>query len=66
MAFKKSNKGCIVVYENDEKIYAVDEKTFEETESDPYNKLEVVFKDGKMIKEYSLQDIRNRLHDGKF
>ena len=28
--------------------------------------MEVVFKDGKMIKEYSLKEIRDRLWEGKF
>jgi hypothetical protein len=28
--------------------------------------MEVVFKDGKMVKEYSLKEIRDRLWGGKF
>lgn len=63
--FKKSHKGCCVVLENQNGLYCHDQMSFEETYS-PLNKMEVVFKDGKMIKEYSLKEIRNRLWEGKF
>lgn len=29
-------------------------------------RLETVFKDGKMIKDYTLDEIRQKLHGGKF
>ena len=64
-SFKKSHKGCCVVLENQNGLYCHDEMSFEETYS-PMNKMEVVFKDGKMTKEYSLKEIRDRLWDGKF
>jgi nicotinamide phosphoribosyltransferase len=63
--FKKSHKGCCVVLENQNGLYCHDEQHFEDTYS-PLNKMEVVFKDGKMIKEYSLKEIRDRLWEGKF
>lgn len=63
--FKKSHKGCVVVLENKNGLYAHDEMSFEETYS-PLNKMEVVFKDGKMVKEQSLREIRNRLWENKF
>ena len=76
MAFKKSNKGCIAVYRSDAWLdengdlkftfYAEDGLTFEEASNDPNNKLVPVFKDGKMLKEYSLNEIRDRLWEGKF
>ena len=66
MAFKKSNKGCIVVYDLDGELKAIDGRSFKETEDDPINVLIPVFKDGKILKEYSLQEIRARLHGGKF
>ena len=42
--------------------------TMEELNEDKFsdNLLEVVFKDGKLIKDESLSVIRNRLHNGKF
>lgn len=65
--FKKSHKGCCVVYYDElGELYCEDEKDFKTTEIDSNNKLKCVFKDGKMIKEYSLQDIRETLYEGKF
>ena len=74
--FKKSQKGCCVVFEHDcylisptESVYNLgysDGYTWDEACVDPRNLLETVFKDGEMIKEYTLQDIRNRLHGGAF
>lgn len=64
-SFKKSHKGCCVVLENQNGLYCYDKMSFVETYS-PVNKMEVVFKDGNMIKEYSLKEIRDRLWDGKF
>ena len=63
--FKKSHKGCCVVLENSNGFYCHDEQHWKDTYSD-LNKLEVVFQDGKMIKEYSLKEIRDRLWDNKF
>lgn len=63
--FKKSHKGCCVVLENQNGLYCHDEQHWEDTYS-PLNKMELVFKDGKMIKEYSLKEIRDRLWDGEF
>lgn len=74
--FKKSQKGCCVVYENDlyqtnnsetvPDIWYGDGYTWDETCADPRNLLQPVFKDGKMLKEFSLQEIRQRLHKGNF
>jgi nicotinamide phosphoribosyltransferase len=61
--FKKSQQGlCRVFLEKSGEISyedGLDQYTFPE---DKENLLETVFKDGKMIKEYSLSEIRNRLH----
>ena len=65
MAFKKSNKGCIAVYDVNG-LFADDGNTFEEVSNDPANLLVPVFKDGVMLKEYSLKEIRDRLWDGRF
>ena len=64
---KKSQKGACAVYldENGEYYYK-DELTWEEACNDEENQLKPIFKDGKFIKEYSLSEIRNILHDGKF
>ena len=69
--FKKSQKGCCVVTRaaNDKLIY-VDGRTWDEAQVSggdcDANLLQTVFKDGKMVKEQSLSDIRNMLHNGEF
>ena len=65
--FKKSQKGCCVVTRgvNRDLIY-VDGRTWEEACNDPCQLLETVFKDGKMIKEHSLKEVREVLHGGQF
>jgi nicotinamide phosphoribosyltransferase len=61
--FKKSQQGlCRVFLEESGKISyedGFDKYTFPK---DKVNLLETVFKNGKMVKEYSLSEIRNRLH----
>lgn len=66
-SFKKSQRGCCSVFfdENGEMVYA-DKLTWLEAKGDEDNLLEPVFKDGKMLKEYSLNDIRFTLHGGRF
>lgn len=63
--FKKSQKGLCYVYndENGELAYK-DGYTYETLPKN--NKLETVFKDGKLVKEYTLNQIRDLLNDGKF
>lgn len=60
--FKKSQKGMCYVYRDEEDILYKDELTLKDQAEFKDNLLEVVFKDGKLIKEYSLSEIRNRLH----
>lgn len=65
--FKKSQKGCCSVIWKDKwtkKITYVDGLTWDESMQDTL--METIFKDGKMVKEETLADIRNRLNDGKF
>lgn len=75
--FKKSQKGCCVVTEravmDNNGCYVElgfeDEYTWDEAVAAAEvnkNLLETVFKDGKLIKEYSLAEIRERLHGGNF
>lgn len=65
--FKKSQKGCCVVTVDDQGTYQYqDEFTWEEACANADNQLVTVFKDGKLQKEQTLQEIRERLHEGRF
>ena len=61
--FKKSQKGCCVVADTND-IEFCDGFTWEE--ACRVNMLETIFKDGKMVKEQSLSEIREILHGGMF
>lgn len=69
--FKKSQKGCCVVTRaaNNKLIY-VDGRTWDEAQVSgadaESNLLKTVFKNGNMIKEQSLLDIRSVLHNSNF
>lgn len=63
--FKKSQKGCCVVSEENGELRYRDELNWEEASSGS-NLLQTVFKDGVLIKEQSLREIRDRLHAGAF
>ena len=66
-SFKRSNKGCCVVYTDElGEYYCVDMQSFNRTEIDPNNKLELVFKDGIVYRNQSLAEIRDILYGGKF
>ena len=67
-SFKKSQKGCCVVIRDPETHEYVchDEFTFADTENALNNRLVKVFENGNITKEYSLKEIRDRLHGGKF
>lgn len=67
--FKKSQKGLCYVYNIGEDILYKDE--LNETDKmnlnlSHKNLLEPVFKNGKILKEFSLKEIRGRLHKGEF
>lgn len=67
--FKKSQKGCCRVYTRcDGSIYYEDELTWEQATDyeKRVNMLIPVFKDGELLKEQSLKEIRDRLHGGEF
>ena len=65
LAWKKSPKGCIIVAPDGQSY--TDGHTFEEAHGEGVeNLLELVFKDGKMVKETSLKEIRERMYGGKF
>lgn len=64
-SFKKSQKGlCHVFKDENGKITYTDEHYSNEKFDNDL--LETVFKDGKIVKEYRLKEIRDRLHNGKF
>lgn len=63
--FKKSQKGMCYVYKDGEDILYKDELTIKEQEELCDNLLETVFSDGKLIKDYSLSEIRKDLY-GEF
>lgn len=63
--FKKSQRGCCVVFEENGRLQYRDGLSWEEA-AVAENLLQTVFKDGVLVKEQSLQEIRNRLHDGMF
>ncbi len=63
--FKKSQKGLCHVHLNDDgELVYEDEYTSENIPVD--NLLQTVFKDGELVKEYSLKEIRNTLNGGEF
>ncbi len=62
--FKKSQKGLCYVYEEDGVLKYKDGYTSADIPDG--NLLETVFKDGKMIKDYTLNEIRQRLNGGNF
>lgn len=65
--FKKSQKGCCAVYQSaEDTLTFVDGKTWNEAVSDNTNLFRTVFEDGKITKEYTLSEVRNILHGGKF
>lgn len=64
--FKKSQRGCCIVYPQDDQIFFCDCCNWDKASSDPANLLQPVFKDGLMVKEQSLAEIRNVLHGGTF
>lgn len=75
--FKKSQKGCCIVTKVKRWMLGSTEPAYEtyaywdgfnwaDAQNHEGNKLQTVFKDGVMIKEQSLQEIRDRLHGGKF
>ena len=63
--FKKSQKGLIYVTEENGEIVAYDGYTTDTIPKEG-NLLQPIFRDGKMLKETTLAEIRNRLHNNNF
>ena len=68
--FKKSQRGCCVVYKrtkNDPNDYWYgDEYDWEQAYTDHRQEMKTVFKDGKLVKEVTLAEVRARLNENKF
>lgn len=63
--FKKSQRGCCRVFREENGAFSyVDGLTWAEAQVD--NELITVFKDGEMTKEYTLKEVRDNMHNGKF
>ena len=63
--FKKSQKGlCHVHYDENGELTYTDGYTSKDIPGG--NLLQVVFQDGKLLKDYTLAEVRDRLHGGKF
>ena len=60
--FKKSQKGCCIVTGDE----YTDGHDWKHASRSIYNKLKPVFRDGKMLKEWALSEVRNNLHGGNF
>ncbi|MCL2002822.1 MAG: nicotinate phosphoribosyltransferase [Oscillospiraceae bacterium] len=63
---KRSHKGCCAVTARGGGLVCADGLTFREAEAYPDNLLKPVFRDGRMLREQSLREIRNLLHEGNF
>ncbi|MDE7323210.1 MAG: nicotinate phosphoribosyltransferase [Lachnospiraceae bacterium] len=64
--FKKSQRGLCRVYRNENGSITFADSYTGETISGQENMLEAVFRDGELIKEQTLAEIRNRLNGGNF
>jgi nicotinamide phosphoribosyltransferase len=65
--FKKSQKGCCAVRQGaGGGLEYVDGLTFAQCENDAENLLEPIFRDGRMLRDQSLAEIRGRLHGNAF
>lgn len=62
--FKKSQRGCCRVYKSNNGYFYEDGLTWEQAQSD--NELKTVFKNGQLVKRFSLDEVRANLHGGEF
>lgn len=65
--FKKSQKGCCLVYKNDNgELCYKDEYTWKETSCNSKQELKAIFRNSELLIDDSLANIRNRLHNNNF
>ena len=64
--FKKSQRGCCRVHKNypGGDYHCTDGLTWEQAQED--NELKTVFKDGRLLRVYTLDEVRQNLHGGRF
>ena len=65
--FKKSQKGCCLVYKNDNgELCYKDEYTWKEVSCNSKQELKAIFRNSELLIDESLANIRNRLHNNNF
>lgn len=65
--FKKSQKGCCLVYKNDNgELCYKDEYTWKEASCNSKQELKAIFRNSELLIDDSLANIRNRLHNNNF
>lgn len=65
--FKKSQKGCCLVYKDDSgKLCYKDEYTWKEASCNSKQELKAIFRNSELLIDDSLANIRNRLHNNNF
>ena len=64
--FKKSQKGCCVVYNTNDTIHHTDGWTWEEASNNKDQILIPIFRDGQILREYTLNEVRQRLNNNNF
>lgn len=65
--FKKSQKGCCLVYKNDNgELCYKDEYTWEEASCNSKQELKEIFRNSELLIDDTLANIRNRLHNNNF
>lgn len=65
LAWKKSQRGCVIVAPDGQSY--TDGHTFDEAHADGNgNLLQLVFKDGKMVKEFTLDEVRKNMYPEGF
>ncbi|MGL5677723.1 MAG: nicotinate phosphoribosyltransferase [Cellulosilyticaceae bacterium] len=65
-AMKKSQKGKVAIVEREGKLTLIDQLDSETEQQVEGNMLETVFRDGKIVRRSTLNEIRNRVHDNQF
>lgn len=63
--FKKSQRGCCKVVKIVNALYAIEGLCWADARHSWDNMLEPVFRDGKMIKDWTLEEVRNNLKESK-
>lgn len=65
--FKKSQKGCCLVYKNDNgELCYKDEYTWKEVSCNSKQELKAIFRNSELLIDDSFANIRNRLHNNNF